>query len=285
MRPLVILIAVSLVVSGCIKQIAVTTVGDIILDGFDALTEEQDLAFAAEALPANLKLMDVLIKNEPENRQLLMLACEGYSSYSLGFIEDQDPARARAFYLRARDYGLRVMRQRAAFARGLDGSVDDLKEALMSAGKSDVPALFWTAFAWGAYINVALTSPQAIAELPKAQLIMERVAELDSTFYHGGPDLFLGTLYGSRPKLLGGDTTRARQHFEKALRINGGKFLMTYIYYARAYAVQTMDEVMFDELLARVDETPLEVLPRFRLPNAIAKQKAKLLRERKEDWF
>lgn len=274
-----------LVFSGCIQHIAVTTVGGIIDDGFDALTEEQDLEFAAQALPSNLKLMEVMLKTEPENSRLLRLLAEGYDSYALGFVEDTDPVRAKMFYQRATDYALRLVRQDATLGRAFDGTVDELKAELAKRGSEDVPGIFWAAFGMGSYLNLSLDNPDAIALLPKVEVMMKFVASVDSTFYYGGADLFLGTLYGSRSKLLGGDPDLSRQHFERSLRINGGKMLLTYVYYARSYAVQTLNEPLFDQVLTTVEQTSIDALPKFRLGNAIAKRKGKLLRAKESDLF
>ncbi len=278
-------LAALLVTSGCIRQIAVSTVGEIVYQGFGGFMEESDLEFAEKALPANLKLLEVMLKTDPENSEILCLLSEGYSSYSLGFVEDQDSERARMFFLRGRDYGLRILRQDDELAKALDGSVDDLKAALSRTDAEYVPAVFWTAFGLGSYINLSLSDPDALVDLPRAEAMMDFVAAKDSTFYFGGAHLFLGTLYGSRPKILGGDVDRAKEHFEKALAINGGKFLMTQVYYARSVAVQTLNEGLFDELLSAVEQTSLEVLPEARLPNAIAKRKASRLKERKSELF
>lgn len=273
------------VFSGCIQHIAVSTVGGIVDDGFDAITEEQDLEFAAQALPSNLKLLEVMLKNEPDNKRLLRLLAEGYNSYALGFVEDTDAERAKAFYHRATEYAIRLIRQDASLAKAFDGSVEDLKAELAKRGTDDVPGIFWAAFGMGSYVNLALNEPDAIAMLPKAEVMMKYVAAVDSTFYYAGADVFLGTILGIRPKLFGGDPELSRQHFERALRINGGKFLMTHVYYARSCAVQIQDESLFDSLLATVDRTPLDVFPKMRLANAIAKKKAKLLEARKSDLF
>jgi hypothetical protein len=271
--------------SGCVQSIAVSTIGGLVDQGFVAFTEEDDLAFAETALPGNIKLLDVLLKSEPDNVRLLRLASEGYNSYALGFLEDTDVDRARNFYLRGKEYGLRILRQNATLAKALDGNIDDLKLALTTLGKDDVPAVFWTAFGWGSYIYLSLTSPDAIADLPRAEALMTFVAEHDSAFYYGGAHLFLGTLYGSRPKILGGNLDLAKQHFDAALRLNSGKFLMTYVYQARSVAVQSMDEALFDQLLQKVESAPLDILPEARLANAIAKKKAQLLLSRKSELF
>ena len=277
--------SVAILFIGCIQHLAISTVGGIIDDGFEGFTEERDLDLAEKALPANLKLLEVMLKNDPDNVQLLLLLSEGYSSYSLGFVEDNDLVRARMFYVRARDYGLRILRQDDALAKGIDGSADDLKVALSKLDEDDVPSVFWSAFGWISYINLSRTSPDALADIPRAEAMMNFVIEKDSSFYFGGAHLILGALYGSRPRILGGDVDLSKEHFEKALRINQGKFLMAYVYYAQSYAVQMLNEALFEELLAKVEEASLEILPSFRLANAIAKKKAKLLLERKSELF
>jgi hypothetical protein len=271
--------------AGCVQSIAVSTVGGIIDDGFEGFTSEPDMQFAGEALPANLKLLDVLLKNDTSNVRLLRVLSEGYASYSLGYLEDIDNARARAFYLRSRDYGLRILRQDAALARALAGSIDDLKTELAKRGPSDVPAVFWTAFGWGSAIQLSLDDPALLVDLPRTEAMMEFVARADSGYYFGGAHLFLGTLAGLRPRLLGGNPDQSRAHFEAALRINHGKFLMTYVYYARSYAVQTQNEPLFEELLNHVKNAEITEPPSVRLANAIARKKAEALLARKSDFF
>jgi hypothetical protein len=278
-------LAAALTFTGCIQQIAVSTVGGMVDDGFSAFTEESDLAFAEQALPGNLKLLEVMLKNDPENTRLLRLASEGYSSYALAFLEDSDPERAKEFYLRGRAYALRILRQDADMAKALDGSADELAAVLARRGRSDVPAVFWTAFGWGAHISLSLNDPNALAGLPKAEAMMLFVSRTDSTFYFAGADVFLGMLYGSRPKMFGGDPVRSRAHFERALRLNQGKFLMTYVYFARSYAVLNQDQPLFDQCLATVDSVSLEILPAQRLANAVAKKKGQMLRAKAEELF
>jgi hypothetical protein len=285
MRTILLFVLPVVLFTGCIQTIAVSTVGGMVDEGFTALTEERDLDFAEKALPGNIKLLEVMLKNKPDDVRLLTLTSQGYSSYALGFLEDSLQDRARDFYLRGRDFGMRILRQDRDLAKALDGSVDDLKAALRSYDSEMVPAAFWTAFGWGSYIYLSLGNPDAIADLPRAEALMDFVVEHDSSYYYGGAHVFLGTLYGSRPKMLGGNIDLARDHFARALRINGGKFLMTYVYQARSVAVQTLDEALFDECLQKVDSASLEILPEFRLANAIAKKKAQLLMSRRAELF
>ena len=285
MKTLIACALAALLLSGCIQQIAVSTVGGIVDDGFEGFTEEADLEFARDALPGNLKLIDVLLKSEPDNERLLRLASQGYNSYALAFLEDSDPDRARAFYLRGRDHALKILQADERIAKALSAHPDELRAVLTTTPASMVPAAFWAAFGWGSYIYLSLDNTDALADLPRAEALMQFVADNDSAYYYAGADLFLGMLYGSRSKMLGGDPAKSRMHFERALRITDRKFLMAQLYYARSYATQNLDEELFDALLAEVESASLEVLPENRLANAVAKQKAALLKAKKPELF
>lgn len=137
----------------------------------------------------------------------------------------------------------------------------------------------------GNSILLNLTDPAALADLPKIETMMEFVATHDSAYFYGSAYSFLGAYHGSRPALLGGNAAVSHQYFQRALAINGGKFLMTYIYYARTYAVQVQDRQLFDACLTAVDTASLDRLPEARLSNAIAKKKAKILRAKSDNLF
>jgi hypothetical protein len=148
-----------------------------------------------------------------------------------------------------------------------------------------VPALFWSAFNWGGYINLSLDNPRAIFDLGKVEAMMRRVVELDESYYFAGAHLFLGSMAGARPKLLGGDPEKAKSHFERAIQLTDGRFLMTYVYYAKYYAIQTLNEEKFDELVHHVLDARLDILPEYKLINQIAKKKAEMLLRSKSDIF
>lgn len=270
---------------GCVQLIAIRTVGGIMDYGFEAFNEEADLQLAQESLGSNLKLIEALLKGDPENEKLLLLAARGYSSYSLAFVEEESLERARFFYLRARDFGLRILNHNAKFHDALPKGVRSFQNALSGFGKNDVPAVFWTAFAWGSYINADRSDISALADLWKVNALMAFVLEKDPGYYYGGGYLFFGTIEGSMPPMLGGKPEQAKAYFEKCLEINEGKFLMTYVYYASTYAVQIQDRDLFISLLKKAIDTPLDVLPEARLPNAVAKRKAERLLSRVDELF
>lgn len=270
---------------GCFQQIAVGSLAGIMEDGFAVLNEESDLELAEASAASNLKLLESVLRSDPDNATILLLACRGYASYAMAFVEDENPARAREFYLRGRDFGLRLFPPGTALGRAIRGEAAALPGALRRASRSDVPKVFWTAVAWGGAISLGLTDPDALAGLPRVEAMMEWVREQDPAYFHGGADFFLGTIKGSRPPILGGNPAASREHFERSLSLSGGRFLLTYVYYARSYAVQAQDSVLFGSLLTAVDTASADALPEARLSNEVAKRKAARLRAAAPELF
>jgi hypothetical protein len=104
---LLFLLALILPSSGCtLKRIAVLSTAEIVEDAFAAFNEEEDLVIAESAAASNLKLLEGLLKSEPNHRGLLLLAARGFGGYAFAFVEEKTPGRARRLYIRGRNYGL-----------------------------------------------------------------------------------------------------------------------------------------------------------------------------------
>ncbi len=285
MRISILIIFSVLTINCSFQQIAVKSMEGIMDNAFETLNSEQDLNLAEKSIASNLKLLEAMVKSDPENKQLLLLTSMGYSSYTIGFVEDDNPETARLFYKRAKDYGMRFLNTNKNFTKALNSNPDYFASSLHSLPNEYVPAVFWTAISWGSYISLSLTDPDALADLPKVETMMKYITEKDPNYFYGGAYFFLGTLYGSRPQFLGGNSDESKKNFEKCLAINEGKFLMTYVYYARTYAVQVQNQELFNELLDNVDKASIDILPEARLSNAIAKKKAVYLRNLINELF
>jgi len=124
-----------------------------------------------------------------------------------------------------------------------------------------------------------------VAELPRVEALMRRALSLDETYYYGGPHIFMGILYASRPQVAGGSLELSRQHFLKAIEIGQGKFLMAYVYYADSYARKALDQELFVSVLNKVRETPADTVPELTLLNTVARNKAEVLLGKTEEYF
>ena len=280
-----IIVGIFLFQSCSMDRFVIRQTGALLDYGVLALYEETDLKLAEQAMASDIKLLEGMVKGDPENEHLLTLTAQALSGYALGFAEDEEPERAKVLYLRAKDYGLRVLRLSDSFAEADTGSLDDYTLAVKNLDKDYIEALFWTGFAWAGWINLSIDNPRAMIDLTKVQILMERVLEIDETFFHGATHLFFGSIWGLKPPMLGGDPEKAKEHFEKNLQITDGKFLLTYVYYALFYAAKVLDEDLYNSFVVKIEETPAEALPGYQLLNMIAKKKAKNLREFGKEWF
>jgi len=278
-------LAVVALAAGCsLRPLAVRSTADLLDRGAGALYNEPDPAFARAAFPAQLKFLEEILYNSPQNKKLLILASQGFAGYSFLFLEDSDSARASAFYKRGRDYALRALSLQKKFSGLRKEELGLLSLDLKKASLDDVPALFWAAFNWAGSINLEKDSPAALAQLPKVAAIMRRVKELNPSFYFAGPELFFGSYY-SRSPVLGGNPSKAKKYFKEARRLTRGKYLMGFVLEARYYAVAVQDKKLFEKLLKKVVEAKTGALPDSRLMDEVAKEKAFHLLEEKNDLF
>lgn len=250
-----------------------------------AFERETNVKQAREAGPGMLKMLDGFLISSPDNPDLLLAGARMNTTFAFALIEEEDPARARDLYARARGYGERLLARRKGLPDLLRKGGPELDAALAGLGKKDLGPLFWTAFAWGSAVNLQRNSAEAVADLPTVQAVMQRVLALDETYHHAGPHLFFGVTYGSRTKAMGGDPDRSREHFEACLRLTGRKFLLAQVLYARCYAVGVQDRGLFTKLLEEVRDAPADLDPEQALANAIAKERAGRLLKKIDDLF
>ena len=276
----------ALFLASCIpgKKLTVAATATLLEEVAKSAYQQSDLKMVREGMPAYLMLMDGMVEAVPDNEQLLINASQAYSSFASAFVEEKDQEYALWLYSKARMYAIRAL-----IARGLpdplQANVDALAKNLNDLRKNDVPYLFWAAASWGNWIRLNLNSMEAVAELPKVELMMKKSLELDEGYYYGGPHLFMGIWFASRPAVAGGDLKIAQQHFRKALEFGQGKFLMAYVYYANYYARPARDKNLFTSTLQTVLDTPANISPELTLFNTVAKQKARDLLKHEEEYF
>ena len=264
----------------------VARTSESIMDGnIDAMNRETDLALAQAAIPANLKLIEGLIIEDPENLVLLSNAAQGFYGYAFGFVETRDPERADALYARGVSYGVRALKTLGMDLDLSRASVDELDDALARMNRNAVPALFWTASCWAKQIDLNRTSPERIAQLASTERLMHRVMELQPDFYYGGVYLFYGVYYGGRTPMLGGNFELAEENFTAARAVTDGKLLMVDVLQAEYLERQQLDADQFNYLLTGVVNDPVGSFPEMALANQIARHRASLLLELEDDWF
>jgi tetratricopeptide (TPR) repeat protein len=252
-------------------------------DGIQVIYQEDDLKIAEQFLANNLKMIELLLGKDPENRRLNLIAAQGFGAFAMAFVEDEDPDRAARLYQRGLAYAFRSLPKRKRFGSTI--KPPELETLLKTYSKKDVPVLFWLGYNWGSYVLQHLDDPRTLVNLSKVEMIMHRVLELDETYNFAGVHLFYGSFYAARPPILGGNPEKGREHFERNLELTNNSFYMTIYFLARYYAVQVQDREMFDSLLNDIVELDLDKYPDIRLMNALAKQKARKLLENQDLYW
>jgi tetratricopeptide (TPR) repeat protein len=283
--------------TGCMTQLAANSTVRIMGRAAPALQTQADPGIAEAALPYSIAQMEGLLLVVPNNGALRLQAMRAYGSYGFGFLEDRmeqaevddDEARiehyrerATAAYLRAKALGLEELTRQEDGDDGASGALRRAQEHQEAwteylsrfDDEDQAPVLFWTAYAWGRYINLHKDDVTAIADLPYVVALFQRAMALDPTFNFYAGYAALGAYHAGRPAALGGQPEEALRNFDRAIELTHGNFLMYKVFKARLYAVMVQDRALFQRLLTEVLEAG-DVMPEQRLANQLAKRRAR----------
>jgi len=160
------------------KTLTVGATAALLEDIAKSAYRQSDLRLIREGMPAYLMLIDGMVEAVPGNERLLINAAQTYASFASAFIQDEDQEYARVLYARARSYGLRALQQ-IGMLDPASKPFDAFEADMDLLSKKDVPYIFWAASCWANWISLSPGSIEALAELPRVELLMEKVLELD----------------------------------------------------------------------------------------------------------
>ncbi|MGB5438094.1 MAG: TRAP transporter TatT component family protein [Gammaproteobacteria bacterium] len=279
-------ITMVLLLSACsMGQMVVRGTQTILDSGIESMNRETDLQLAREAMPANLKLIEGMLIEDPNNSELRLFAAEGFYGYSFGFIEAEDVDRARLLYRRCYSHARKALQRSGIQVDPESASTQELQAAVDAAGEKSVPALFWSASCLGKWIDLNRDNPGGIAALSGVAAMMQRVIELDNEFYFGGAHLFFGVYYGGRSPMFGGNFAQSEKSFQRAAEINKNRLLLVDVLRAEYLDHQKLDQQAFHARLQKVISAADDLYPEMALVNGISKQRARRLLAIEKDWF
>lgn len=248
-----------------------------------AVMNQTDPETVRDGAPAYLLLLDSLVEGNPDDPAVLQAAAELYASYGAVFADD--PERARRLTERARAYGTRSLciEYRPA-CRWDEQDYEAFEETLDGLDRRDADALYSYALSSLAYIRAHSDDWNSLAELPRMEALLERLLVLDQGQYQAQLYTYLGVLATLRPPSLGGEPELARNYFERAIELTGGRDLSVKVEYARGYARLLYERELHDRLLTEV-LTADPVVPGYTLTNTLAQRDAEALLESADAYF
>lgn len=295
---LICAIAVTALLNGCsLRHMAAEKIGDALAQGGNSFAMDDDPELIRDATPFSLKLMESLLAETPQHRGLLLATARSFTQYAYAFlqqdadeIEYRDLAaatrlreRARALYRRARDYGLRGLETRQRdFQHRLNSNPSD---ALAGMEQDDVALLYWTGAAWGALISLSKDRPEALADLPVVEAIMDRALALDETFDRGAIHTFMIGYEMVRQGRPGDPAQRARHHFSRAIALSAGHDASPLLALAEAVSVPGQDRNEFENLLRQALLIDVNANAQNRLANQIMQRRARWLLSHADHLF
>ncbi len=272
----------ALVLSGCSLFLSSATV-NMAENLSYAILNNNDLATVEIGAPAYLLMIDSQLHADPENEVLLRSAATIYTAYTDVFVKDKD--RAKKLTNKALDYALRsICVRRSNTCSFRQSSFQEFKNVMPALNVKDVPVLFALGSAWAAWIQAHREDWNAIAEISRVEVLMQRVVELDEFYQNGAAHLYLGVLATFLPAPMGGKPDVGRQHFERVLEISNNKNLMAKVIYAQQYARLVFDRGLHDRLLTEVLKAEPDV-PGYALGNTLAQQRARELLDSADEYF
>lgn len=275
----VFIILLCFCLSSCSSLLTTSTIQPAIAN----LQQQTNIDLVCSGAPAYLLMIDSMLVSSPENRGLLVAGTQSYSAYAAALEECDgfDESEITPIADKAKLYGLRLLQRYLPLSTRQDyGALD---QELTRLDRSDVPDVFLGTFGWLTWVKAQKGSPEAIADMVIIEKIMARLLELDESYQGGSIHLFFGAYYAAKPVMFGGRPDLSKIHFEKALSLSKRRFLLIQTTYAKTLARATMDQELYDRLLAEVLAFPQDRAPEFGLSNKIALNRAK--RMIKENYF
>jgi predicted anti-sigma-YlaC factor YlaD len=297
MRFLFLIFIVLIFLSGCSNKI-LNKISDGLSGGGGSasfIMNDDDPEFVAAALPLALKAYEGLIERNPKHAGLRAAACMAFTSYAYAFIHynadtTSDAAkqrhlyvRARNMYIRARDYGLSALELKYPnFKRDL---ARDAEATLARVREEDIDLLYWTGMAWMGAFTCDKFNMRLALTVPQARALLFRVAEMNPDYGNGAIDEFFITFYGSMPPSMGGDQAKAREHFERAVKLSEGQSIAAYINYVLAVSISQQNGEEFDSLLTVASRIRVDDVPEMKLLRVLQNQRVRHLIENKDSYI
>ncbi len=241
----------------------------------NAMLNQDDPEIVRAGAPAYLLLIDTLIADNRGDAQLLMAGAQLYGAYASGLIKN--PVRTKKLSQHARDYAERAFcSQQQVLCKVQKAPFDQFEAAYKRVQLSDNKLLYTYATAWAGWIQAHSDDWNAIADLPKVELLLEKLVKDTPEFKQGRAQLYLAVMKSKLPANLGGDPESGRGHFEQAIHFSDGRDLIAKVEFARNYARLVFDQTLHDRLLIEVIEAdPYQ--PNLTLSNILAQQEAAIL--------
>ncbi|MDT8439080.1 MAG: TRAP transporter TatT component family protein [Wenzhouxiangellaceae bacterium] len=273
--------------------------GCVLLTGCGALVDRATTRFAEDleaavvnydepliverGLPTFLLILEARRQANPNDADLLLSLAALTGTYA-GLFVDEPEAERRLATLALDHARQATCAMGSALCESRSLAFETFEARVAALGRDDVAPAFALGSAWVSWIAAHSADYSALAELPRAEALLERVAELDPEHEQGQVWLYLAVLNSQRPPAVGGRPDRARRYFERARELSGGRNLLVDVFEADQLARLVFDRELFVNRLRRVVDAEADQAG-FVLANRIAQARARQLLKQTDEIF
>lgn len=315
MRHIILLLLLVLVGCSSIQRMAIRSSTPVFKKSSDLLVTESNWDFFKESAPANIKFLEMLSLQDPENVELKGLLIKGYAGYAFAVPEtlffgdtvsgkEDSPWKREAIfhYTRALDYGLEYLERKGIKREDLI-SMDEQelsKKIKEKIGEDDVVAVLYTAQALGSLINLQKDNVALVTQIPKVKLLFDRVCEINPNVDSGVCEIFNAQYEASRPRMLGGNPVKAEENYLLTIK-KYPKHLLVRINYIQFLLLPSFEEQKYEEQASVLKEefskwedlnrdtlkntSEYRDVPHLNLFNAIARKRFEFIEKNKKKIF
>ena len=265
--PLLSLIIILLTSSCSFNHMAVSSSSDLLYVISNEAEAGSNYEIFRIGTPANLQLLEGLLSESPQNKDLLLALTKGYGGYAFAVNETEmlneewsgandyksEFARNQALlnYSRSLEFGIRYLHIEKIEFKKLLTQTNDLQAVTLlfnkylSADKKNLELLLFTAQALVALINLQKDNISLVAQLPLAKTMFDWVCAKNPNINFGNCAILQGALEASRPKMLGGNPLKGKEIFLLGIENNPHNWLIRSMY-MQYYLIPQNDKEGFD---------------------------------------
>jgi len=291
------LIGMVIFITSCSPKKYILNQFDGVFDSIEYVyLSDDDPQLVKDAFPFNLKIIEILLDQNPDDREMLLTALSSFTMYSFGFVMEEAEKRsiedytagneiydrANKLFTRALRFGMHGMELKYPEFNNWMAKRDNENNPFE---KEDISYLYWLSAAMGGSISSSQGNPIFVVDLPKIGWLLEKSMELDESWNNGALYSAMISFTMSRPDVVKDREQIAREYFNKAVQASSGKDCSVFVRFAESVDIKNQNKVEFLENLNYVIVFDLETAKEFKLTNAMAKARAKWLIERIDDLF
>ncbi len=217
---------------------------------------DDDPQLVKEAFPFNLKIIEILLNQDPDNREMLLTALSSFTIYTYGFLmedaeklsyKDYDAGmevydRANKLFKRALQYGLHGMELKyPEFVNWMEQREVDQNHFV----EEDIIYLYWYSAALGGLISSSHGNPVYVVDLPKVGWLLEQSMELDEAWNNGALYSAMISFTMSRPDAMKNREQLARDYFNKAVKASSGEDCSVFVRFAESVCINNQNKDEF----------------------------------------